>query len=241
MKKMSFTKSKWLMSFGQSLGLILFFCCFTALQSINAQAIVMPGNSSLLKVKLDECGGDVTSDDRRFTDDGGNDGNYADPAGKPRADTVEICPKDQWHRVKVVFTAFDLAKGDTLFAFQGNAAALTEAALKAAGVSSVAAFRALSAAQQDAILSNLGNVVKASEGTGSGAGVGSTALASARGGSVSDAFGGWIDADCNPRVNPTGCLTFVFKTNGDRAKGAGWDAWVDCGSRSSYCRDSEHS
>ena len=118
MKKMSFTKSKWLMYFGQSLGLVLLFCCFTALQSIQAQAIVMPGDSSLLQVKLDECGGTVTADDRRFTDDGANDGNYADSYA--RADTVEICPKDQWHRVKVVFTAFDLAEGDTLFGFQGN-------------------------------------------------------------------------------------------------------------------------
>ena len=276
MKKMSFTKSKWLMSFGQSLGLVLFFCCFTALQSINAQAIVMPNAKALSKVKLDECGGDVTSDDRRFTDDGANDGNYADPAGKPRTDTVEICPKDKWHTVKVVFTAFDLAKGDTLFAFQGNAAALNAAGLAAASAATLPAgamlpakvtagaiqavvsggtseaarkaaqsagfFAFLPSAIQlqeliDAFLavlnpSELPGTTGASEGTGSGAGVGSTALASARGGSVSDAFGGWIDADCNPRVNPTGCLTFVFKTNGDRAKGAGWDAWVDCGSRS---------
>ena len=27
--------------------------------------------------------------------------------------------------------------------------------------------------------------------------------------------GGWISSDCSPTVNPSGCLTFLFKTNGD--------------------------
>ena len=66
-------------------------------------------------------------------------------------------------------------------------------------------------------------------GTSTGAGVGSTSLAQSR--TVSDAFGGWIDANCDPALNPSGCLTFIFKTNGDRAKGTGWDAWVDCQDR----------
>ena len=45
------------------------------------------------------------------------------------------------------------------------------------------------------------------------------------------AFGGWVNANCNPKVNPTGCLTFILKTDGDNRKGRGWDAWVDCEER----------
>lgn len=48
------------------------------------------------------------------------------------------------------------------------------------------------------------------------------------GSSISSAFGGWIQADCNAANNPTGCLSFVFETNGDRAKGSGWTARVSC-------------
>ncbi|MFK7979184.1 MAG: hypothetical protein AB8G86_04325, partial [Saprospiraceae bacterium] len=226
-----------------------------------------------MKIELEECGETVTADGHQFTDDGTNDGNYGDSYA--RTDTVEICPKDKWHTVKVVFTAFDLAEGDTLFAFQGNVAALGTAGLAAAraatlpagatiptdatpairnaliagGIEADAQKAALaagfftsqpSAAQLQALIDaliavlnpgELPNTTPASDGTGSGIGVGSTTLATARGGSVSDAFGGWIDADCNPRINPTGCLTFVFKTDGNRVKGAGWEAWIDCGNR----------
>ncbi len=40
--------------------------------------------------------------------------------------------------------------------------------------------------------------------------------------------GGWIASDCDKAMEPTGCLTFQFKTDGDNAKGAGWEAWVTC-------------
>ena len=273
MKRKSLTHLKWNRISRYSLFFTFLVLFLGGFQSLNAQGIIMSGDSSLLKVKLEECSKTVTVDDRRFTDDGANDGNYADSYA--RTDTVEICPKDQWHTVKVVFTDFDLAKGDTLFAFQGNTAALGAAGLAAAkvatlsngatvptmatpavinallgGGTSEAARKAAQAAgwfvfeptatqlqmlidELNAALnpSVLDGITGASDGTGSGIGVGSTVLAAARSGSVSDAFGGWIDADCNPRVNPTGCLTFVFKTNGDRAKGTGWDAWVDCGNR----------
>ncbi len=53
----------------------------------------------------------------------------------------------------------------------------------------------------------------------------------ATGTGVSKAFGGWVDADCDPAVNASGCLTFIFKTDGDNNKGAGWEAWVDCSAR----------
>jgi hypothetical protein len=53
----------------------------------------------------------------------------------------------------------------------------------------------------------------------------------ASGAGVSNAFSGWTNASCDPMRNPTGCLTFVFETNGDRKKGAGWEAWVTCNKR----------
>ncbi len=45
---------------------------------------------------------------------------------------------------------------------------------------------------------------------------------------VSNANGGWVSASCSPSKNPSGCLTFIFKTNGDNAKGTGWEAWMEC-------------
>ena len=189
MKKMGFTKSGWLSFLGRSLSLALFFC-FAGLQSSQAQVVAAfeAGETTTTAERIDACNGEVTSSSTRFTDDGTNDGNYSDPVGQLRADTVEFCPKDQWHRVKVVFTDFDLAVDDTLLVFEGDIAAV----------------------RTDA----------AAIGCGSGTGVG-----------VANAFGGWKDASCSPMINPTGCLTFVLKTNGDNIKGAGWDAWVDCEQR----------
>jgi len=51
------------------------------------------------------------------------------------------------------------------------------------------------------------------------------------GSGVSNANGGWVGASCSPSQNPSGCLTFIFKTNGDNGKGTGWDAWVECTKR----------
>jgi len=53
-------------------------------------------------------------------------------------------------------------------------------------------------------------------------------LQSASGVGASAAFGGWVQADCDPSINPTGCLTFVLETNGDNGKGTGWEAIVTC-------------
>jgi len=284
------------------LALTLVCVCFSSL-TINAQKeVLIKSDSSSIEEMLTECNDAVTtSSPVQFLDDGSNDGNYADDYA--RADTATFCPSDQWHRVKVVFTDFDVAPGDTLFAFQGNLAELnaaTAAAIAAAantaaaalngGIAGVAdsiansitipgdateadlealveanadsaavaaaieagffdspidltnpaalaeaiiAFKALQQAVQTALgsvaLNDLPGTTGASDGTGTGVGVGATTLASAR--SVSDAFGGWIDASCDPAVNASGCLTFIFETNGDRAKGTGWDAWVDCEAR----------
>lgn len=40
--------------------------------------------------------------------------------------------------------------------------------------------------------------------------------------------GGWVGSNCDKAMNPSGCLTFQFKTNGDNQKGAGFEAWVTC-------------
>ncbi len=56
-------------------------------------------------------------------------------------------------------------------------------------------------------------------------------IGSASGGSASAAFGAWVQANCDPNLNPTGCLSFRFKTNGDSNKGTGWNAWVNCTER----------
>jgi len=126
---MGFTKSGWLSFLGRSLSLALFFC-FAGLQSSQAQVVAAfkAGETTTTAERIDACNGEVTSSSTRFTDDGTNDGNYNDPVGQLRADTVEFCPKDQWHRVKVVFTDFDLAVDDTLLVFEGDIAAVRTSA-----------------------------------------------------------------------------------------------------------------
>ena len=53
-------------------------------------------------------------------------------------------------------------------------------------------------------------------------------IASMTGHGVSRANGGWLKASCDNTVNSSGCLTFIFKTNGDNAKSTGWRANVIC-------------
>ena len=113
MKKASFTlfqPQRW-MSKGRSALAVLFVMCI-GLTTVNAQTPVqMPADSSSTTSTLDACNDAVTSSSPVvFTDDGNNDGNYADDF--MRADTTTFCPTDQWHRVKVVFTDFDVAPGD---------------------------------------------------------------------------------------------------------------------------------
>ncbi len=199
MKKMSVIKYKWLSFLERSVALILFTCCFAGLQSVNAQIIMdyEKNDTTCTVAELDPCNGEVNSDSRLFKDEGGNDGNYVDL--HERVDTVEICPEDPWHRVKVIFTDFDIAEGDTLFAWNGDKEALRAGTAPGAG-------------------------------SGSGVGVSKFVAIAVAGGT--DAGGaGWVQADCDPYINPSGCLTFVFQTNGDNVKGTGWEAWVDCEER----------
>ena len=144
-----------------------------------AQNFVMPKDSQAITVTITDCDAD-----NKFTDDGTL---YEDNLGMPRNDTITICPKTPWQTVKVTFTYFDVAAGDTLAAYDGNLAALKN---------NTAPF------------------------LGSGSGVG-----------ASKAFGSWVAANCSPNVNPSGCLSFIFKTNGDYVKSTGWEAWVSCQDR----------
>jgi len=191
MNKMSLTHLKGCPYLRHSFLLALFLLCFIGVQSVNAQVTIKytENDTTCTALQLSSCNGDVTADGIQFTDDGSNDGNYADL--HQRRDTVEFCPTDKWHFVKVVFNEFDLedtptATGDTLIAYQGNKAAVRN------------------------------GLAPAAKATGTG---------------VSYAFGGWIDAACDPAENESGCLTFLFKTDNDNAKGKGWDAWVDCAKR----------
>ena len=53
-------------------------------------------------------------------------------------------------------------------------------------------------------------------------------VAGATGDGVPQVNGGWVISNCNPSVNPTGCLTFNFQTNGDGNAGLGWEAIISC-------------
>jgi len=54
----------------------------------------------------------------------------------------------------------------------------------------------------------------------------------ASGTGASRGFGGWVAANCDTDSNPSGCLSFIFETNGDNNKGNGWQASVTCESSS---------
>jgi len=94
------------------------------LQTANAQTKIQNGTAT--GAEINACP-DGATDPIVFTDDGDVDGLYADD--KARTDTITFCPNDKWHRVQVVFTEFDVAEGDTLFAFQGDKDALDAAGL----------------------------------------------------------------------------------------------------------------
>ena len=53
-------------------------------------------------------------------------------------------------------------------------------------------------------------------------------IAKGSGVSPSQINGAWVTSNCDPNINPSGCLTFVFTTNGDNKKGAGWEALISC-------------
>ena len=121
-------------------------------------------------------------------------------------DTVEICPKDGGSRITVNFTDFDLAPGDSLFAFDGN----------------------IDSVRTSADMIGIGS--------GSGVGVSQFCSFDRIGDGIIDPTGepngkGWVTSSCSPSLNPSGCITFILATNGDNNKGAGWEAWVKCEER----------
>ena len=149
----------------------LFFLCF----SINLSAQITLDTAVTAITKTVTCSGNTTFTDNNLA----AGGLYFDD--QARKDTVILCPNTSGHQVKVTFTAFDVANGDVLTAFDGD------------------------------IKKNSGATSQRASGNG-----------------VSNAFGGWVQADCNPANNPTGCLSFVFEVNGDKVKGNGWTATITC-------------
>ncbi len=149
--------------------------------SLFAQTFLIPTDGKAITETITDCAAD-----NEFTDDGGFS-IYQDNLGEPRADTIAICPSNQWQRVKMTFTLFDLEEGDTLIAYDGNL---------------------------EALKNNTAPLIEKASGVG-----------------TSNAFGSWIAGACSPATNPSGCLTFVFNTDGDYRKGAGWEAWGTCSDR----------
>ena len=190
MKKASFTKIRprsWMDILGRSLFLLLFACTIVSTQIGIAQTtggLKHPLTFDATGVyQPSQAAATCTDAKLSYTDDDHNEaGLYYDRAA--RTDTMQFCGADPWHRVLATFNQFDLAKGDTLFVYDGDTTAIKQMA-----------------------------AIKIDTLTGSG---------------VSNANGGWVSASCSPSKNPTGCLTFIFKTNGDNAKGTGWEAWVEC-------------
>ena len=43
--------------------------------------------------------------------------------------------------------------------------------------------------------------------------------------------GGWLAGNCDPSINSSGCITFEFKTDGDKVKGTGWNGNFECSER----------
>lgn len=157
----------------KGLALTLFAVCGSFPFLVAQQTLTIPVNGTISLNTLLDC--DTTSS---FMSDTTTHRLYADST--PRSDTTSICPQNQGQRVRANFLAFDLAAGDTLFAYDGKIPATSNFA-----------------------------------GSGSGVGIGK-------------AFGGWFVANCNQTINPTGCISFVFQTNGDNIKSTGFRASLGC-------------
>ncbi len=265
---MTYPLFKWTPKIGRSFMMPLLACLIIGFfnQELTAQVTIphaqRTGVDTCQTVKLETCDGTVTEDDLRWTDDGFNDGNYADPMGDARMDSIEFCPKDKWHRVRVVFTDFDLydadgdgevdPEDDFLNVYQGSKAEVrtmtqTIGFILADPLPPAGSARIDSFIWDSALVPTAGNPHATNGGQDatlpatSTPGVGfrrtgptPTAIPIAGTGTgvgVAKAFGGWVDASCSPSANPSGCLTFILRTNGDNKKGAGWDAWVDCQAR----------
>ena len=139
MKKATFTLHRprcWMSLWAQSAFLVLFSWCCISIGDMTAQSatVVMPSDGSSLTHTIDACTGTVNDTGVAFTDDDAGDATlYSDfdldngaPTTVGRTDTVAFCPQDQWHRVQVIFTKFELAPNDVLTVFQGDIASLND-------------------------------------------------------------------------------------------------------------------
>lgn len=61
-----------------------------------------------------------------------------------------------------------------------------------------------------------------------GASIQSPLIGSGSGVGISNINGGWVASNCNKLINPSGCLTFAFQTDGDDRKGTGWESVITC-------------
>ncbi len=164
MKKMSFTKQRYSSFLGRFTLMFLLAWSFAGVQNASAQAVNLARGAvvkmpHVAKDSVSACYALTTCNDAgpsdaaavnspRWTDDGTNDGNYADD--HERRDSIEFCPEDKWHRVKVVFTAFDLEDGkDSLVAYNGTKAALGTRIDAATGTGASKAFGGWIAANCD--------------------------------------------------------------------------------------------
>lgn len=149
---------------------------YSLVQGQTQQTLTIPVNGTISINTLLDC--DTTSS---FVSDTTTHQQYADST--PRSDTMNICPQNQSQRVQVNFLDFDLAAGDTLFAYDAPFPAPADL------------------------------------------------IGSASGYGISTAFGGWIAANCSPDSNQTGCISFIFKTNGDNLTGRGFQTTIVCQER----------
>ena len=140
--------------------------------TIMPQTIRVPTTNRVDTVMITDCGEQIS-----FVSDSTASGLYVDTS--PRNSSVVICPSDSGQFLRVSFSSFDLATGDSLYAFDGQD---TSSALIAIG-------------------SGLGNF---------------------------QFNGGWVSASCDRIANPSGCLTFQFKTDGIDPRASGWEAWITC-------------
>ena len=169
-------------------------------------------------VVIADCGLNI-----RFQDDNSFGSQYKDNLGEPRNSILTFCPPDGNSNLTFNFSAFSLEAGDTLCVYEG----IIDHNILEGGTGATPPF------------TGSGSSVGGGIGTGSGSSVGATPpffeplvfITKGSGEGAASFNGGWVAANCDRTVNPSGCITFHFKTDGDNNKGTGWDASIRCQDR----------